>query len=274
MTASTLPNFTPLEDSLFLTLAGRALDSRSERSLLHDTTAEAIVQRLGYDATRFHLSTSPILGIAHRSKKLDQLTERFIDAHQDAVVLDLGVGLDTRHARVAPPESVDWYDVDFPSVITARTQLIPATTHTHNIAADVTDPAWLEGIPTGRPAMIIADGLMAFLSQDDMIALLDRLTAHFPSGEIAFNGYTRFAIWAAKHYHGTQSVAGLIKSPGFDDPHQPERWNPKLRLVREICLDREPEVAQFPPILRAINRLAAHSTAVSRRGTTVLHYAF
>jgi hypothetical protein len=115
---------------------------------------------------------------------------------------------------------------------------------------------------------------MALLTQDAMISLLNRLIGHFPSGEVAFNGYTRFAIWAAKHYHGTQSVAELIRSPGFDDPRQPERWNPRLRLVREILLTREPEVAQFPPALRRFTRLAAHSTAVSRRGTTVLQYRF
>ena len=91
---------------------------------------------------------------------------------------------------------------------------------------------------------------------------------------MAFNGYSRFAIWAAKHYHGTQSVADLIKSPGFDDPREPERWNPGLKLVKEILLTREPEVAEFPLSLRLLNRLAAHSAALSRRGTTVLHYRF
>jgi O-methyltransferase involved in polyketide biosynthesis len=122
--------------------------------------------------------------------------------------------------------------------------------------------------------VVVADGLMAFLTQDDMVTLANRLVAHFPSGEIAFNGYTRFAIWAANHYHGTQSVAGLIKSPGFDDPREPERWNPRLQLVREILLMREPKLAEFPRCLRLLTRLAARSTAWSRRGATVLHYCF
>ncbi|HEX5200626.1 hypothetical protein ACFQS1_39290 [Paractinoplanes rhizophilus] len=47
-----------------------------------------------------------------------------------------------------------------------------------------------------------------------------------------------------------------------------------LKLVREILLTREPEVAQFPAALRLFTRLAAHSTAISRRGTTVLQYRF
>jgi O-methyltransferase involved in polyketide biosynthesis len=270
----TLPAFTPIEESLFLTLCGRALDNRSPHPILGDTLAEEIVGRLDYDVGRFHLSASPILNIALRAKKLDQVAQQFITRHPHAVGLDLGAGLDTRAFRITPPATADWYDIDFPEVITARQRLLPTRTNAHAVGADLTDPNWLDAIPSDRPAVIVADGLMAFLTPDDMVALLNRLIGHFPHGEVAFNGYSRFAIWAAKHYHGTQSVAGLIRSPGFDDPHEPERWNPRLRLVREILLTREPEVAQFPPALRWFTRLSAHSTGLSRRGTTVLHYRF
>lgn len=40
------------------------------------------------------------------------------------------------------------------------------------------------------------------------------------------------------------------RSPGFDDLREPERWDPRLTLVREIMLTREPEVAEFPLALR------------------------
>jgi len=270
----TLPRFTPIQESMFLTLCGRALDNRSPHPIPAHTMAGELARTLGYDCDRFHLSTSPVINIAHRAKKLDEVALGFVARHPDAVAVDLGAGLDARGVPHRPPPTVDWYDVDFPEVITARRQLLPARAHAHTVGADLTDPNWLDAIPTGRPAVIVADGLLAFLTQHDMIALLDRLIDHFPCGEVAFNGYTRFAIWAAKHYHGTQSVADLIKSPGFDDPHEPERWNPRLQLVREILLIREPEVAQFPPALRRFTHLAAHSTALSRRGTTVLQYRF
>jgi O-methyltransferase involved in polyketide biosynthesis len=269
-----LPVFTPIEETLYLTLCGRALDNHLAQPILGDTMAEQVVSTLGYDCGRFRLSASPILNIAHRAKKLDQVARGFIARHPNAIGLDLGAGLDTRVFRLDPSAGVDWYDVDFPEVIAARRQLVPERAHAHGVGADLTDPDWLDAIPGDRPAVIVADGLMAFLTQDDMIALVNRLIGHFLSGEVAFNGYTRFAIWAARHYHGTQSVAGLIRSPGFDDPHEPERWNPRLRLVKEILLTREPEVAQFPTALRLFTELSAHSTAWSRRGTTVLHYRF
>jgi hypothetical protein len=56
--------------------------------------------------------------------------------------------------------------------------------------------------------------------------------------------------------------------------HYAETLTPGLRLVKEILLTREPEVAEFPLALRLFTRLAAHSAALSRRGTTVLQYRF
>ena len=272
--STTLPALTPMQESLFLTLCGRALDNHLTHPILADSMAEEIVRKLGYDCRKFHLSASPIINIALRAKKIDEVALEFVTHHPGAVALDLGAGLDTRVFRIAPPLTADWYDIDFPPVIDARRQLLPDRPNAHVVGADLTDPSWLDAIPAGRPAVIVADGLMAFLAPQDMISLLNRVIRHFPSGEVAFNGYTRFAIWAAKHYHGTQSVAHLIKSPGFDDPREPERWNPRLKLVKEILLTREPEVAEFPLALSLFTRLAAHSAAVSRRGTTVLRYRF
>jgi O-methyltransferase involved in polyketide biosynthesis len=269
--SATLPGLTPAQASLFLTLCGRALDSRAPRPFLGDRAAAEILARIGYDCSRFPLPASSVTDIALRAKKLDGVVRRFVARHPDAVVLDLGVGLDSRMTRVAPPSGVDWYDVDYPEVVALRAEAIGQKTA---IAADLTEPGWLDAVPTGRPAVIVADGLVAFLAQDAFVTLLQRLVDHFPSGEIAFNGYTRFHTWVLKRYRGTASIADGVVNPGFDDPRDPERWEPRLRLAEEILLTREPEVAAYPPAIRLITRLAARSTALSRRGTTVLRYRF
>ena len=133
---------------------------------------------------------------------------------------------------------MDWYDVDLPAVAADRQRLIPERPNAHVIGADVRDPDWLDAVPSDRPAIIVADGLMGFLSQDELVSLWNRLVSHFPSGEIVLNSYTRFAIWIAHHARGTKSVA------------------------------------EFPPFWRRYHQLAAHSTAWSRTGTIVLHYRF
>jgi O-methyltransferase involved in polyketide biosynthesis len=271
---TTLPTFTPLEESLFLTLYARALDARRDNPILGDPVAGQIVDAVDYDYEGLHPDTNLILNVALRAKKLDEVTSAFVARNPGAVGLDLGAGLDTRAARVDPPSTVDWYDVDFPDVANARRQVVPARANAHVIGADVRDPAWLDAVPHDRPAVIVADGLMGFLSEDELVALWNRLIDHFPSGEIVFNSYTRFDIWLARHARGTKTVAELVKFPGMDDPREPESWNPKLRLVREILLSREPEVDEFPAGWRQYHHLAAHSTAWSRTGTIVLHYRF
>ena len=108
-----LPVFTPAQESLFLTLGGRALDSRLPRPFLGDTMADEIITKVGYDLARFPaLSTkfldprSRVFDIAVRAKTLDDVVRRFIADHPDAVVLDLGAGLDDRIFRVDPPPTV------------------------------------------------------------------------------------------------------------------------------------------------------------------------
>lgn len=272
--AFTLPAFTPLEDSLFLTLYARALDNRRPQPVLGDATADQLIHKLAYDFGQFHIDTNFILNVALRAKKLDQVATRFLARNPDAVGLDLGAGLDTRVFRLDPPPTVDWYDIDFPTVAATRESVLPVRANAHVIGADIRDPGWLDTIPTGRPAVIVADGMMAFLTQDELVALWNRLVTHFPSGEIVFNSYTSFTIWVARHARGTKSVADLVKFAGMDDPRAPERWNPKLQLVKEILISREPEVAEFPRALRLYHRLAARSRAWSRTGTIVLHYRF
>jgi O-methyltransferase involved in polyketide biosynthesis len=100
--------------------------------------------------------------------------------------------------------------------------LIPAHPNGHVIGADVRDPGWLDAIPSDRPAVIVADGLMGFLTEDEMVSLWNRLVGHFPGGELTLNAYTRFAVWVARHARGTKSVGDLIKFPGMDDPREPE----------------------------------------------------
>jgi O-methyltransferase involved in polyketide biosynthesis len=271
---TTLPTFTRLENSLWLTLCGRALDNRSANPILGDETADQLVRTLDYDYRQLNIDTNLVLSTSLRAKKLDQVVADFLARHPDAVVLDLGAGLDTRLTRLNVPATVDWYDVDFPAVAAARRSVIPARPNGHVIAADVRDPGWLDAVPSDRPAVIVADGLMGFLTEDEMVSLWNRLISHFPSGELVFTAYTRFAVWVARHARGSRSVADMIKFPGMDDPREPEGWNPRLHLVREIVLSKEPEVDEFPAGWRLFHRLIRHSTTLSRMASIVLHYRF
>jgi O-methyltransferase involved in polyketide biosynthesis len=267
---------------MFLTLGGRALDSRLPRPFLGDSMADGIITTIGYDLSKFPtISTTrvdpraKVFEIAVRAKRLDEVVRRFVVRHPGAVVLELGAGLDGRFFRVEPPPSVSWYDVDFPPVIALRSQLLPKMANLCSIGADLVEPNWLDELPTDRPTVIVADGLGAFITNHDFMDLVNRLISHFPSGELAFNGYTTYAIWLLKHSRAMAAIADDVVNSGFNDPRQPERWVDGLELVEEMFLTRAPEVAELPRTWRRASRLAARSRAVSRMiGTVVLRYRF
>jgi hypothetical protein len=60
---------------------------------------------------------------------------------------------------------------------------------------------------------------------------------------------------------------------GFKDPHHPERWNPRLKLVEEASLAHAPEVDLFPGWIRVATRLSAKSKAAARKAR-ILRYRF
>ena len=277
-----LPEFTPAQESLFLTLGSRALDSRLPRPFLGDTMADEIITTTGYRLGKFpalRASTldqrSKVFDVAVRAKRLDEWVRQFVRRHPDAVVVDLGAGLDGRMHRVNPPPTVDWYDIDYPEVIELRRKLLPAAANAHDIGADLTAPDWLHGIPADRPAMLVADGVLPFLTQNDVVSLLKRLTNHFSNGELALNAYTTYVAWLFKHSRVMAPISAGMINKGFNDPRQLERWVDGLTLLDEVFLTRAPEVADLSSMGRLTSRLAARSKRVSRiMRTMVLRYCF
>ena len=82
--------------------------------------ADQIVRTVDYDYEKLKIGTNLLLNATIRAKKMDEVVSAFIARHPDAVGLDLGAGLDTRSHRLDTPDTVDWYDVDFPAVAIAR----------------------------------------------------------------------------------------------------------------------------------------------------------
>lgn len=261
----------PLRETLLLTLYAKALDARLPNPILGDTCSADISDAIDYDFTRLKVKPALICSTALRTRLLDRVVREFVGRHPDAVVLDLGCGFDPRVVRCDPPAGVGWYDIDFPDVVDQRKHFLPDRSNL--VGADLTEPGWLDQIPRDRPAMIVAEGLVPFLPGDTFREITRRLTGHFDTGELAINGYTRFAAWSMK-YHPSIKAIGITAARGFDDAHEPEGWGARLTLTDEQLVTRAPEVAAFPQPLRALTRLMSHSTALSREGARILCYEF
>lgn len=269
---------TPLEQTAFLTEYARALDSRWARPILGDRLADDVVRKVDYDFAGLGVQTSVVCQTALRAKMLDDRVRAFVQKHPDAVVVDLGAGLDSGFYRVDAPPSVDWYSVDLPGIIGLREDVLPANQHSHSVPVSLAEKHWPDTIPADRPAMLIADGLFAFLSEPVIVGIFRRITDHFRTGEFAFNDYGRIGwvskvaikLYPQKMFKDVGSQWGYA---GFKDAHHPQTWNPRMRLVEEASLAHQPEVEGFPGWIRVATKLTGRTKAGARKAR-ILRYAF
>jgi len=269
-----LTELTPVERTAFVTQYARALDSRWPRPILGDTLADEIVGKIDYDFAALGVPSSAVRQTALRAKMLDDRARNFVAEHPDAVIVDLGAGLGTGMLRVAPPVTVDWYNVDLPNVIALRDEVVPAGGHAYSVAASLADDGWADSIPADRPTMLIADGLLAFLSEPVIVKLFRGIPEHFRSGELALNDYGRVGWLSLQAMKVVFSAVGNQWAyRGFNDARLPETWSPRLTLVEEASLAHAPEVDLYPAAARMSTRLMGTTTRGARTAR-ILRYRF
>ena len=179
------------KETYLITLYGKALDNRPENPILSDKFADEVVRRIDFDFEKLKSPKGASISLPIRAKHLDNWTREFLATNPESTVLNLGCGLDSRVFRVDPPASIRWYDVDFPDVIELRKRLYPERHNYIMIGSSVTEPGWLDEIPVDRPVLVVAEGLVMYLSEKEVIALFSKITEKFPSGQFIFDAYSR-----------------------------------------------------------------------------------
>ncbi|MBB5154863.1 class I SAM-dependent methyltransferase [Saccharopolyspora phatthalungensis] len=262
---------TGAQATMLATLYLRALDNRSAEPVLGDRHADEAVQRIDFDFGKFKMGARNTGSVTIRAKALDRWVEEAL--RPGMTVLHLGCGLDSRFERVDPPEDVEWYDIDQPDVIELRRRLFPDRPHHHTIGSSVTAPGLLDDIPGDRTVLVVAEGLTMYLSESDGLALLRRITEHFPSGELLFDAFSSLGVRVSNRLNPAVVHAGAHLQWGIDEPLSLESRVPGLRFVTEWSFTDAPELDRYPWPVRAAIRGSGHITAVRRLGR-MLRYRF
>ncbi len=268
----------PIEQTALLTEYCRALDSQAVRPILGDPLANGTVSEIDFDFSSLAATPSVVALVALRAKMLDERIRRFVVENPQAVVVDLGAGLNSAMVRVDPPPTVDWYSVDRPKVIALREALLPADVGDQTVAASLLEPGWADTIPEGRPTIAFADGLIAFLDEAEAIAIVRGIAEHFNSGVIAFNDYG--PVSKVNQLVGGLATSRKANSPhsqwrfrGFKDARHPEGWHNRLALIEEASAMQQPEAQLFPAGLRVASRLSRRLPSIARK-SRILQYRF
>ena len=275
MTTEKIP-FTKEKETMLMTLNGRAIQSQWKNPILPDPWAEEAMRHIDYDISKSYKGVGSwkmwrkvgCAIIATRAATFDMLTNRYLADHPDATVLHVGCGMDSRVFRVDPPASVQWFDVDYPDVIDLRRQLFPERNAYHLIGAPLSDLRWLDEVPRDRPGLLIAEGVLHYLSETEVKALLNAVVAHFPSGQIIFDICNP---WIVKRVGSNVGGTGAVYKWGLDDPQDIKQLEPKLELIKEFRQSELVAFNRFPLWGRVLYRMQEVNLTLRRMERTIVY---
>ena len=278
MTPEKIP-FTKEKETMLMTLSSRALQSQWKKPILRDPWAEEAMRHIDYDMSKTLKGVSswgmwkkigPTI-VATRAATFDLLTNRYLADHPDAVVLQVGCGMDSRVYRLDPKPPVEWFDVDYPDVIDLRRQLFPERGAYHLIGAPLDNLRWLDQIPRDRPGVLIAEGVFQYLSEAEVKALLGAVVAHFPSGQVIFDAVHPSVV---KRVGSNVGGTGATWKWGIDDPQDLKQLEPKLEVIKEFRTHELVGFSQFPLWIRPLLRAIDVNTALLRRMNRIVVYRY
>ncbi len=181
-----------VQETLVIPLFGRLVCSEHFPELFSDPEAKRICDSLDYDFAEKRKKMESAAGlfgaleVAQRQYDLRCEAEMYLKDHPEAAVVNLGCGLDDTFSKVDNGQCKG-YNIDLPDVIRVRNELLPAGERETNIACDLNDPAWMDGIDASGGAVFFAAGVFYYFRTEDVKKLLETMAEHFPGAVLAFD---------------------------------------------------------------------------------------
>ena len=174
-----------VSDTALWVAVHRAAESNRQDALFQDPYAERLAGERGRQIVqRLEHGRSAAWSIITRTAVLDEL---IMDSVRDGIdtVLNLAAGLDTRPYRLPLPPATRWIEVDFPEMIAYKeSKLADARPRCalERIALDLTDRSGRQQLfarvnDESRRMLVITEGLLIYLTPDDVAALAEDLHA-------------------------------------------------------------------------------------------------
>lgn len=227
------PALGDVQETLLIPLYFRARETLRPDAILRDPEAVRLVSAIDYDFARFDAAWIINLDCVIRTEILDERVRTFLGRHPDAVVINLGAGLDARFQRIDNGR-VRWFDLDLPDAIEARDRLLPAGERVVHLACSMFDPAWpARGpAPPGTPVLVIAEGLFCYCEERQLRELFALLAARWPGVHVAFQSIS-------PRYVGRQADVPAVNLTrarllwGVESGRDIEAWDPSYRFLGE-----------------------------------------
>jgi len=233
-------------ETLLITLYNRAVETTRPDAIIHDEQAVAMIDAIDYDFSRYDAAWTTQVNTAVRTEIFDQVTSAFITAHPDALIVNLGAGLDTRFFRVDNGQ-IRWYELDMPASIETRRRFFQEAERYSYIPKSLLDLSWMDAVEPRPYVLLLAEGVLPYCEQSEVRSFLIAVADRFRGAEIVFDTVSPFA---AKRGAGHVSIAktdtvtsgdasGSLLKWGTTGAAEFVAWDPRFRVLNQwSTLDR------------------------------------
>ncbi len=223
-------------ETLLIPLWARAAESEMPEPIVKDTKAAEILAQIDYDFCKFKGAKMSQLGVSVRTMLLDRETRRFIDNHPNACVINLGAGLDTRYERL-DVKNILWYEVDVAEAIELGRRFFHENERYKYISKSMFDYTWFDEIEDmGKDVLIIAEGLLVYFTEDELIPLFGKLAERFPGAELLLEVHGPALVGRSKRHDSVSKIDGAPEFKwGITNARDMARWHSSIQYLEEWC---------------------------------------
>ena len=232
--------------TLYIPLYGKSKVSR-QGIILDDPSAEKIWKEEAFPIRGKSKSKWLAYNMAMRARVFDDWTERMLQRNNDALVLHLGCGLDSRSMRVKTHYS-EWVDCDLPEVIEIRKKYFQGNETYHMMPLDASRPEQIGSLPECDTAIVVLEGLSMYLTNSQVRGLLQALDKRYRELHVLMDVYTEFGVKASRYKNPVNDV-GVSKLYGIDDIESITDGL-RIRFVKEHSFTPAALVKELAPIDR------------------------
>lgn len=253
-------NVTGVPETMIQTLYARAKESMKPNAKIKDDMAAEIVSQLDYDFSNADKDGAMSSGVIARTIVLDEMVEKYLNAHPKTVVVNIACGMDTRCYRMKG-KYLRWYNVDLPETMEVRERFLTEDGPIYQIAKSAMDASYIDDITyEGEDVLVVIEGLSMYLTEADIRQIFAIIDQAFPKAMVLIEVMSPFVV---KH----------IKEKSIEGSNAKFTWgikNGKLlqQLVPSFTYKKEVSLVEgmkkLMPIYHVIGKIPAVSNISNR----------
>ena len=245
-----------IPETMLITLWAKATETEEGNGLLHDEIARQIISNIDYDFTKFKHGKLSQIGCCIRANLIDEEARNFLNKHPDAIVIQLGAGLDARYQRMGCPQVMQWFDLDLEEVINIRAHFMPETEKNSYLKISMFDSQWIEKVKAyHKPVLIIIEGVLMYFKPEQVKSFFQMVCEQLGEATVLFDMLAFFALKHSKQHETVKKINGNVQFLWSElNTKAMETWHDKLHVAHEYYMS-DYDQGRIPLVLRLLYKL-------------------